>query len=235
MKKVYYIIVAIVSIIFIVFIVNSLPDFIDKLSIVTSDTISSSSPSVTSTFGYKSTKEQEDLLIATLKLNTTFIQNSTSAFDTSDFSIKNFYKLEKFFPNFKHYYSAKLKIKNTIQNEFLTLYNETNNKTETELNTYFNENIADLDTKWGITEFDDFTKIVSSIKQSGGQKVLSCQLEDSYFYINESSLLNFRIILTLENNSDIYIGVKTYMYKTTDYQSAPTIKFYGTAGGTEYV
>lgn len=235
MKKIYYIVLSIVSIIFIAWAIKVLPQFVSKAFVVTSDSIASSSTSLTGSFGYKSVAEQEDLLIATLKLNTEFILNSSPTSSTSIFSMKNFHKIEKFFPDFKTYYSAKLKIKNVLQNEFAKLYNDTYSKTSNELEQYFNENMAILSQKWGITEFDDFANIVSSLKQTNGKNVLSCELENSYFYLENLDILNFRIILTLEDNSTFYLSLQAHIYESNDYQSAPTIKFYGTSGGTEYV
>lgn len=235
MKKIYYIIFSFVFIIFVVWIANILPQFISKVFIVTSDIAASNSTSQTGSFGYKSASEQEDLLIATLKLNTEFIQTSSPTASSVAFPMKNFYKLEKFFPDFKSYYSAKLKLRNVLQDDLVKLYNDTCSKDSNELQQYFTENAFILSQKFGITEFNDFENMITNLKQTNGQNILSCELENSYFYLDNLDILNFRIILTLEDNSIFYLFVQTYMYENTDYQSAPIIKFYGISGGTEYV
>lgn len=234
MKKVYYSIVAIGVIVFTYWLFKSLPSFSTKLIAVTTDTINSTSFSSSGSFRFKSTPERTDLLQQMVYINTEFIKNSPNKIKEPKY-LKKFYKLEKFFPNFKNYYAAKLKVQNAIYTELPLLYSSTASLSELELRTYFDSNTSYLEKKWGINDFTEFTNIVSTIKQTNGNKVISCELEDSYFYIPEQNILSYRIILTLENKTNIYLAVNVHIYDFSDHQSVPLVRFLGTEGGTSYV
>ena len=234
MKKVYYFMVAVCAIVFAHWIFTSLPTFSGKLLTVASNSISTSAFSSNGTFAFKSTSERTDLVKQMVYINSEFMK--TMPIEASENNVvKNFYKLEQFFPTFKYYYIAKLKVRNAIYTELPILYDNTHALSDLELQEYFNNNIDYLEEKWGINDFSKFAGIVSTIKQTNGKKIASCELEDSYFYTSSTGVLNFRIIVTLEDTSTLYVNAKAYSYETNEYQSAPIVRFLGIIGGASHV
>jgi len=236
MKKIYIIVVIIVSIIFLNWIIVALPEFSKKVFTVTSDTVSSNNASTNGSFAFKSTLEKKELLDAMLIINKNFITSYNEPELTTEKTIENFHRLENFFPDFRYYYSSKQRIENIIFNELSNLYTSTSNMSESELETYFNNNIDYLRKNWGVKDISELKVLVSTIKELNNEKILSYELEDSYFYLPNTGTLNFRIQIYLENSSIIYLGVKIEMYNNNDeYQAAPVIRFHGISGGTSYV
>ncbi len=232
MKKIYYIIVGLCVVIFVYGIVTVLPTFSQKVKTVTVDSLNDSSFSSYGNFGFKNTSERQELINAMININSNFIKNPPIKFSSETNSIKNFYKLEKFFSEFKYYYIAKLKITNILTEDLPKLYSETSSLSEANLQEYFKRNTANLSENWGISDFNDFSDLVYTLRQIDSQKITSYELEESYFYDPTFNQLNFRIEITLENNSSIYIGVLLEPGVTT----TPTIKFHGTSsGGFSYV
>lgn len=234
MRKIYFIIILICIIIFGYWIFTALPSLADKAlsSIefsVNSATISSNS------FAFKSSPEKSELLTTMLIINTDFIKSKNINNDENIRTIKNFYKLEKFFPNFKYYYISKLKLINSIFTELPKISSEVKNLSNSELTLYFNSNADYLSEKLGIKDLAEFSEVLSYIKKINGENEFSCELEDSYLYSNEDYLINLRLVLTLEDSSKIYIPVIIEIYGNTDNQNTPLIKFLSIAtGGTEY-
>lgn len=232
MKKIYYIIVGLCVVIFAYWIITALPTFSQKVKTIAVDSLNDSSFSSYGNFGFKITSERQELINAMININSNFIKNPPRKFNQENNSIKNFYKLEKFFSEFKYYYISKIKITNILTEDLPKLYSETSSLSETNLQEYFKRNATNLSENWGINDFNGFSDLVYTLKQIEGQKITSYELEDSYFYDPTFNQLNFRIEISLENNSSIYIGVLLEPSLTT----TPTIKFYGTAsGGFSYV
>lgn len=231
MKKLYYIVIAIGVIVFAYFIVSSLPEFSKKFLTVANDSINNSSFSYTGSFAFKSTPEREDLVKEMININSKFITDPPLSFPDTKNDIKYFYKLENYFPEFKYYYITKLKVQDTLFNELPLLYNNTYSLSKDELQTYFNTNIQYLVEKWGVNNFDEFYDLVLTIKELNGENVSKYELEESYFYMANKGAVIFRIILTTESNSSVYLAVKSEVYNSTDYQSSPVVKFIGTVLG----
>jgi len=236
MKKTYFAIVAVVVIVFAYHLITALPTFAKKLFTVTSETLNSQSFSTSGSFAFKSTAENTELLTEMLRINYGFIKNSPIEFNEPEKEIRNFHKLEKFFPNFKYYYISKTATADTVFNEMSVLISETSGLSDSELRTYFDNNGEYLKEKWGITDFITFSETVYVIKQIDAKNEFSCELEDSYFYNANLNILSFRIIITGKNNSIIYLNAETNMYNESENLYVPTTKIFGTtSGGISYV
>lgn len=232
MKKLYYIVIAIGVIIFGKWIITSLPTYFVKVTTVLSESMEESSFSSTGEFAFKSTPEKTNLILEMININTEFLKNPPIEFNNDDFTIKNFYKLQRFFPEFKYYYIAKLKIRDTLLNELPILYEKTHNLSESQVDTYFNNNKVYLEQKWGIEDSYELYDIVLTIKEINGKKVSSYELTDSYFYMPDTAILGFNIKLILEDNSEIYLCLNCEVFGSNEYQSTPIVRFYGsTLGG----
>jgi len=236
MKKIYYIVVAIVVCIFAYWIILSIPSVSNKVLTITSTSLNNESFSTTGNFAFKNTPERLELLSQMLNINLEFINSPPiEATKTTKTTIKNFYKLEKFFPNFTSYYVAKDKIQTSLFTKLTSLITDTSSLSEQELQTYFNNNKPSLEKYWGINNFSEFSNIIKNLKAVNTNKITKYELEDSYFYIDSINCLNFRILLTLNNNENIYLGVQVYMFENNDYQTSPVIRFIDTSGGSSYV
>lgn len=231
MKKIYYIIIFVTIIIFAYFLISELPSFSNKLTTITSNVVNSSNFSSTGTFSFKSTPERLELLNEIFTINSQFIKNPPIDFPKEKDEIKYFFKLAKYFPSFKTYYIAKLKVQDTLTNELPLLYKNTSNLSEAELKTYFNNNITYLETKWGIKNFNDFYELILTIKELNNLEITSYELEESYFTLPEQGTINFRIILTPKNNTPIYLAAISEIYNSNEYQVAPLVRFFGTVLG----
>ena len=231
MKKIYYIVVAVVVIIFAYFLISELPSFSNKLITVTSNAADNSKFSYTGTFAFKSTPERFELLNEMLNINSKFINNPPLAFPAPKNEIKNFYKLEKYFPDFKTYYITKLKVTDAIINELPLLHKNTSNLTEEELKVFFDNNTTYLETKWGINNFNDFYDLILTINEFDNLKKSSYELEESYFTMPNQGSVNFRLILSQENNTQIYLAAISEVYNSTNFQTNPVVKFFGTVLG----
>ena len=232
MRKLYFIMFWILLIGFICWGVSGLGTSLPKLIYSSSYVLNQTASSNSGNNLFKSTPENLDLINAMISLHTDFTNNPPVLDDTPKNTIENFYKLEKFFPNFNSYYITKIKIANTLYNELDNLYNDTINLSTDSLNTYFKNNTEYLESNWGLKDFSEFVSVVNTIKNKNELKVKSCELENSYLYSSSSNTLNFRIIVKLDNNLEIYLGVLISFDETSDYQTYPVIRFYGTEGGS---
>ena len=52
-----------------------------------------------------------------------------------------------------------------------------------------------------------------------------------YFHFQKQGATHFRIIINTTDNKSVYVAVKAEIYNSTDYQTAPVIKFFGTVLG----
>jgi len=231
MKKLYFIMFSILLIVFIYWGFSSLSSVLPKLIYSSNYMLDKTSSTSSGNNLFKSTPENSDLINAMISLNTDFTNNPPVLDEEPKNNIENFYKLEKFFPNFNSYYITKLKVANTLYSDLDNLYNDTFNLSNSELDTYFKNNTEYLESNWGINDFSEFVSVVNTLKNKNGLKVNSCELENSYLYSSFSNALNFRIIVKLDEDLEIYLGVLIRFDETSDYQTYPVIRFYGTEGG----
>lgn len=231
MKKLYFILFSILLIVFIYWGFSNLSSALPKLIYSSSYILDKTNPTSYGNNLFKSTPENTDLISAMISLNTEFTNNPPILDEEPRNNIENFYKLEKYFPNFNSYYTTKIKVANALYTELDKLYKATINLSNVELNTYFKNNTEYLESNWGLNDFSEFINVVNTIKNKNVLKVISCELENSYLYSSTSNALNFRIIVKLENDLEIYLGVLINFDETSDYQTYPVIRFYGTEGG----
>lgn len=228
MKKIYYIIILIVFLIFLYYFASSLPSFTEKIFVIASDSINSSTFSSVGTFGFKSTLERTDLLNEMININSQFIKDPPIKFPKVNDDIKYFYKLEKCFTNFNDYYLAKIKVQEALVNELKNLCSATSSLSDDELKQYFSSNTEYLNKKWGVDNFNDFSDLVLTIKELDGKEIISYELEESYFYISSNNTVNFRIILTPSDNVPVYVAGIIEIYNSNNYQTSPLVRFWGT-------
>lgn len=230
MRKLYFIVISIGIILCGYWLITSLPVFINKMLSITSELMTESQFSTSGSFAFKSSPEQPDLIKSMLKISLDFIENPPIEVQkTEKNEIKNFHKLEKFFPNFNYYYIAESKLTDVVFTHFSTLYKEIVLLSDSGLKQYFNNNSENLSKIYGITDYSDFLNIISTIKKLKHENGFKCKLEESYFYVGNSLVL--RLILTQPDNSNIYLNAEINIYEATDSQSAPSIKVYGELGG----
>jgi len=231
-KKLYFVIVSIGVVIFFYYTVVTLISFSNKALVVTSDSINDTGFSSSGSFAFKSTQENATLLKPILTINLDFIKNPPLANPKpASSSIKNFYKLEKFFSNFKIYYITKLNLENILLNELPNLYTNTTSLSSAELETYFTNNKSYLQGKMGINDFETLSNIVTELKKINIEKITSYEVEDSYFFMKNLKTLTLRIIIHSENSSDAYIGVNISMDENSSDNLAPQIRLWGVPGG----
>ena len=231
MKKLYFIMFSILLIVFIYWGFSGLSSALPKLLYSAGYIFDETKAINSGTNLFKSTPENTDLINAMISLHTDFTNNPPVLDEKNENNIINFYKLEKYFPSFNSYYITKIKLANTLYTELDKLYNDTNNLSKIELNTYFKNNTEYLESNWGLNKFSEFVSVVNTIKSKNGLKATSCELENSYLYSNSSNSLNFRIIVKLDKDLEMYLGVLISFDETSDYQTYPVIRFYGTEGG----
>jgi len=228
MRKIYYIIFSLLLIFFIYWGATELYTAIPKLAYSYGYILSDTSSSSYGTSLFKSTPEKPALVNTMLQIHYDFTNNPDVLYEKPKDTVENFYKMENLFPSFNSYYVTKLKLSNTIYNELPNLYNNTFNLSNDELNTFFENNTEYLERNWGINSFSEFTNVIDSIQSKNGLKVKSCELEESYFYLPSSNTLKFRIIITLENDLTLYLGVSICYDEISDYQTYPVVRFLGT-------
>ena len=231
MRKIYFIILSLVLIIFIYGGILVLKNEVPKLVYSSSHILDSTASPASGSSLFKSTPENSDLANAMISLHAEFTNHPPILNTKPKNNIDNFYKLENLFPDFNSYYVVKTKVANALYTELDSLYSNTLNLSSAKLDTYLKSNTEYLEKNWGINDSLELTYIVDTIKEKNGLKVISCELEESYIYSSLSNTLNFRIIVTLEDNSNLYLGVLINFNEISDYQSYPVIRFYGTKGG----
>lgn len=233
MKKIYTIVLSFVIILFAYWALTALPPFIEKLFFVGYNLTTESESFSTGVFAFKSSSEQPELIKAMLSLSLDFAENSPIESKTKNQSeIKNFYKLEKFFPGFNFFYATELKLTEIIFSHIPSLQKELAPLSDKDIETYFNNNEKDLSAIYGITNYLEFANLYSTIENLDTSAKFECQLEDSYFYIESKNTLKCRLILSQENNEKVYLNVTITQAYDTPEITTPRIKIYGKLGGT---
>ena len=174
---------------------------------------------------FQSVAENTDLLNSILKINEDFL-NTPPLEKKSKEKLGNAYVLRNFFPNFTSYYTAKRKIENTVFTEMQDTYEAVKNLSQAELKTYFDTNAKDIKNKFGISDWNDFDLFCFSLSGIGDSKIIDAYVvENSILYNSYDTSSIFNLVLVMENNKKIQLGV------TASFEnSAPEIQFNGSFG-----
>lgn len=174
---------------------------------------------------FQSVAENTDLLNSVLKINEEFLNNPPLE-KKNEKKLGNAYALRNFFPNFTSYYTAKRMMENTIFTEMQKLYEETKEFSQTELKNYFEANSSKINDKFKIKDWDSFDLFCFSLSGIGDSKIVDAYVvENSVLYNSYDASSIFNIVLVMDNNKKIQLGV------TASFEnSIPEIQFNGSFG-----
>lgn len=197
-------------------------EYCSGVSVVMEDTYTNDATS--GNFAFKKASENLELLNSYLLVNNNFIDELSKDVEEEK-SIKNLDDLIDFFPSFKTYYSAKLKIKNIVYTELPYLMNNAISLSDSELKSFF-ENKADyISTNFGVTSFEDFKNIVDNLSYLQKKEIKYAEIiENSLSYNPYGQCSMFRLKIQSDNENDFTVfSVNAYVGKNTEYQQAPVI------------
>ena len=197
-------------------------EYCNGISIIMNDTYRNDATS--GSFAFKKTPENLELLNSYLLVNNTFIDELSKDIEEEN-SIKNLDDLIDFFPSFKTYYSAKLKIKNIVYTELPYLINNAISLSDNELKSFFENRTDYIGKNFGITSFDEFKNIVDNLSYLQKKEIKYAEIiENSLSYNPYGQCSLFRLKVQSDNENDFVIfSVNAYVGKNTEYQQAPVI------------
>ena len=197
-------------------------EYCNGISIIMNDTYRNDATS--GSFAFKKTPENLELLNSYLLVNNIFIDELSKDIEEEN-SIKNLDDLIDFFPSFKTYYSAKLKIKNIVYTELPYLINNAISLSDNELKSFFENRTDYIGKNFGITSFDEFKNIVDNLSYLQKKEIKYAEIiENSLSYNPYGQCSLFRLKVQSDNENDFVIfSVNAYVGKNTEYQQAPVI------------
>lgn len=223
MRRLFIVVIIIFICIFVYFSATSLKGFVNDISMIMSYKYSSTSIP----FGFKSTPENLELVNSYLAVNNSFI-NDLSKDIILDNNIENVYSLVDTFPEFKAYYSVKLKLEKAIFEGLPYLCKENVLDSNTKVTNFFNNNSNYLEKTFGISspeQFSDFVSCLTLLKDKDFK--YAKVIEKSNDYAN-CSVFSVEVGSSLEDS--VCFDVIAYHFNDTKNQKAPVIVFY-TSGG----
>ncbi len=222
MRKVFMVAIAICICLFTYFGGKMLLEYCNEVSIVMKDAYTNDATS--GGFAFKKTPEDLELLNSYLLVNNNFIDELSKDVEEEK-SIKNLDDLIDFFPSFKMYYSAKLKIKNIVYTELPYLINNAISLSDNELKNFFENRVDYIATNFGVTSFEDFKNIVDNLSYLQKKEIKYAEIiENSLSYNPYGKCSMFRLKVQSNNENDFTVfSVNAYVGKSTEYQQAPVI------------
>lgn len=222
MRKVFIVTIAICICIFIYFGAKTFANYLDELNLMASDTIASNSTS--GSFTFKKTPENLELLNSYINVNNTFIDTLSKDVIRKE-SIENSDNLINFFPNFRMYYSAKLKIQKAIFDGMPYLIENAIPLSENELKIFYNDKFGYLNETFGIDKFEEFSNIISNLSYLKNGKFAHAEIiENSLTYNPYGKCTLFKLKLYNDDANDfITFAVNAYLGYSTENQKAPVI------------
>lgn len=197
-------------------------EYCSGVSVVMKDTYANNSTS--GGFAFKKTPENLELLNSYLIVNNGFIDNFSKDVKEKDV-VENLDDLIDFFPSFKTYYAAKLKIKNIVYSEFPYLLSDVVSLSDNELTTFFEKNVNYIGKNFGVTSFEEFKNIVDTLSYLQEREIKSAEIvENSLSYNPYGKCSMFRLKIQGSNENDFVVfSVNAYVGMDTAYQMAPVI------------
>lgn len=222
MRKVFMIAIAICICIFIYLGAKNLGNYLNELSIMANDTISNNSAS--GNFTFKKTPENIELVNSYINVNDMFI-DTLSKNVVEEKTIENSDNLIDFFPTFKMYYSAKLKIQKAMFDGIPYLLNNAISLSENDLETFYNNKSEYLSEYFGINKFEEFSNIIITLSYLKDGEFNRVEIvENSLTYNPYGKCTLFKLKLYNDDVEDfITFTVNAYLGYNTKYQKAPVI------------
>lgn len=222
MRKVFMIAIAVCVCIFAYFGGKMLLDYCSGMITVISNESSVNSNS--GSFAFKKVPENLELINSYLTVNNSFIDEFSKDVKYEN-SIANLDDLIDFFPSFKMYYSAKLKLKNIVLTEIPYLMENTLSLSDNELKSFFENKSDYIAEVFGITEFEEFKNVVNNLSYLKAKEISYAEIiENSLTYNPYGQCSMFRLKLQGNDETDfVTFSINAYVGKNTDYQQAPVI------------
>lgn len=142
------------------------------------------------------------------------------------FEIGNIHKIETLFYEYQSYAIVKYKLLNIIE-DLPKLYRDTKGYTNEQLKNYYNNNVIDIETVYGIRNSDEFVKFAQTLSFLGNGKIKKTVVDTiTIDFDYENDILKFNMKLKADNGNIQEYSVRADYYKFTEQQVKPYIKFY---------
>lgn len=222
MRKVFMIAIAVCVCIFVYLGGKTLLNYCSGMITVISNESSVNSNS--GSFAFKKAPENLELINSYLAVNNSFIDEFSKEVEYEN-SIANLDDLIDFFPSFKMYYSAKLKLKNIVLTEIPYLMENTLSLSDNELKSFFENKSDYIAEVFGITQFEEFKNVVNNLSYLKAKEISYAEIiENSLTYNPYGQCSMFRLKLQGSDETDfVTFSINAYVGKNTDYQQAPVI------------
>ncbi len=222
MRKVFMIAIAVCVCIFVYLGGKTLLNYCSGMITVISNESSVNSNS--GSFTFKKAPENLELINSYLAVNNSFIDEFSKEVEYEN-SIANLDDLIDFFPSFKMYYSAKLKLKNIVLTEIPYLMENTLSLSDNELKSFFENKSDYIAEVFGITQFEEFKNVVNNLSYLKAKEISYAEIiENSLTYNPYGQCSMFRLKLQGSDETDfVTFSINAYVGKNTDYQQAPVI------------
>lgn len=222
MRKVFMIVIAACVCIFVYLGGKTLLNYCSGMITVISNESSVNSNS--GSFAFKKAPENLELINSYLAVNNSFIDEFSKEVEYEN-SIANLDDLIDFFPSFKMYYSAKLKLKNIVLTEIPYLMENTLSLSDNELKSFFENKSDYIAEVFGITQFEEFKNVVNNLSYLKAKEISYAEIiENSLTYNPYGQCSMFRLKLQGSDETDfVTFSINAYVGKNTDYQQAPVI------------
>lgn len=229
MKKMYWFALAVCVCVFVYFGGKSFFNYLSNLKTTYTYYIAQDSDS--GTLAFQQTPEDSKLLNSYLIVNTKFIEDGINDSCQNDKKLNDGYLLTDYFPDFKTYYAAKLKLEKAIFQELGNLYTKTHSLNNVELSTFFNNNSKYLDEYFGIVSLDEFKNVVLTLSSSNNSNIASAKIvKASVSYNPYSKATLFRLKVLNESGDVTTFSVNIYQSSKTTSQESPLIMFSSPGG-----
>lgn len=190
-------------------------------------TYSSNESSSSGNFAFKVTPENLELVNSYLKVNNSFLDTMSKEI-TLDKEIKNVDKLLNKSPNYKYYYSTKLKLEKAVFNGLPFLMDNLSSGTS---ESFLKDNSAYLGEVFGITELKQLENVASNLSGLVNKEIKFAEvMENSVIYNPYGQSTVFRVKVGYDDTDFVYFSVNAFHGYDTETQSAPVIVFNALGG-----
>lgn len=168
---------------------------------------------------------KEDAIEEIKKITIALKDDYKSSGKVNLFEIGNIHKLEDYFYEYKSYAVVKYKLLNIIE-DLPKLYSATKGYSNSELQTYFNNNISNIEKLYGITDTNDFIAFAKKIRFLGNGKVKTAIVDTGTINLDYiGDVLVFNMKLKADNGNIEQFFVRADYYKSNDNQVKPYLRF----------
>lgn len=185
--------------------------------------------SFTKNFSFEKCIENPELLNSYFNINDSFIDSFSKDIDRSD-EIKNMYKTTSSFPDYKSYYSAKLKIERLINEGLPYIFDNLSSLNDEKTKNFYTKNFSYINKIFGITEFNDFDNIVLSLKKIENFNVNEILVSDNSIK-QDKNIVSFDVLVSSHKDT-IVLPISFYTNLYTENQNAPVLMLREIGGTT---